>query len=253
MVYFTLFRLGKENPKAFSASSSNIGKAIENYRSALQLRPAENDPDRPIALINLGVALVQKDGEDDLMNAINNLREAVELCTRKPTLRPLLLLSLDNLAQAYDSHYNHSEDISDVVGKVDVLRRIVDLTDEGNGRLVPLVNLMNALWRFWEIQHNRNNDLDEVVLRGREALELSDGSDKIIHAKALTTLSPTSSPLAMIKAARKTSQIWIKLFTTFAKPSIQTPKTVRIPCYAVALPPPYTSVARISRRRKERH
>ena len=189
MVYFTLFRLGKENPEAFPASSSNIGKAIENYRSALQLRPAKNDPDRPVALINLGVALVQKDSEDGLMNAINNLREAVELCTRKPTLRPLLLLSLDNLAQAYDSHYNYSEDISDVVGKVDVLRRIVDLTDEGNGQLVPLVNLTNALWRLWEIQHNRGNDLDEVVLRGREALELSDGSDKIIHAKALTTLA----------------------------------------------------------------
>ena len=31
MVYFTLFRLGKENPEAFPASSSNIGKAIENY------------------------------------------------------------------------------------------------------------------------------------------------------------------------------------------------------------------------------
>ena len=189
MVYFTLFRLGKENPEAFPASSSNIGKAIENYRSALQLRPAKNDPDRPIALINLGIALVQKDSEDDLINAINNLREAVELCTTKPTLRPLLLLSLDNLAQAYDSHYNYLENISDVVGKVDVLRRVVDLTDEGKGRLVPLVNLTNALWRLYDIENNRSNDLDEAVLRGREALELSDGSDKTIHAKVLTTLA----------------------------------------------------------------
>jgi tetratricopeptide (TPR) repeat protein len=189
MVYFTLFRLGKEDPEAFPATGSNIGKAIENYRSALQLRPAKNDPDRPISLINLSIALVQKDSKGDLMNAMVNLREAVELCTPKPANRPLLLLSLNNLAQAYDSHYNYSEDINDVVGKVDVLRRVLDLTDEGKGRLVPLVNLTNALWRLCEIEHNRSNDLDEAVLCGREALKLSDGSDNIIHAKALITLA----------------------------------------------------------------
>ena len=48
---------------------------------------------------------------------------------------------------------------------------------------------MNALWRLCKIEHNRSNNLDEVVLLGREALELSDGSDKIIHAKALITLT----------------------------------------------------------------
>ena len=41
MVYLTLFRLGKENPEAFPAPGSNIDKAIENYRSALQLRRAK--------------------------------------------------------------------------------------------------------------------------------------------------------------------------------------------------------------------
>lgn len=137
LVYFTLFTLGKEDSEAFPATGSNIGKAIENYRSALQLRPAKSDPDRPSSLINLSIALIQKDRKDDLMNAIINLHEAVDLCTTKPgTNRPLLLMSLDNLAQAYDSHYNYSEDISDVVGKVDVLRRVLGLTDEGKGRLV---------------------------------------------------------------------------------------------------------------------
>ena len=144
LVHFTLFCLGKENPDAFPATDSNIGKAIENYQSALQLRPAKNDPDHPISLINLSIALVQKDSEDDLMNAITNLHEAVELDATKPTNRPLLLLALNNLVQAYDSHYRYSKDISDVVGKVDVLKRILDLTDEGKGKLVPLVNLINA-------------------------------------------------------------------------------------------------------------
>ena len=58
-VYFTLFRLGKEGSEAFPATGSNIGKAIENYRSALQLRPGNDDPDRPISLISLSIALVQ--------------------------------------------------------------------------------------------------------------------------------------------------------------------------------------------------
>ncbi|KIK00646.1 hypothetical protein K443DRAFT_7494 [Laccaria amethystina LaAM-08-1] len=189
MVYFTLFRLGKEDPKTFPATDSNIGKAIENYRSALQLRPAKTDPDRPVSLFNLSIALVQKDSKDDLMNAIINLREAVELCATKPTSRPLLLSSLNNLAQAYDSHYHHSKNINDVVGKVDVLRRVLDLTDEGKGRLVPLVNLTNALWMLCEIEPGRNNDLDEAVLRGREGLKLTDGSDNILRVKALITLA----------------------------------------------------------------
>ena len=107
MVHFTLFCLGKENPDAFPTTDSNIGKAIENYQSALQLRPAKNDPDRPISLINLSIALVQKDSKDDLMNAITNLREAVELDATKPTNRPLLLLALNNLVQAYNSHYRY--------------------------------------------------------------------------------------------------------------------------------------------------
>ena len=186
IVYFTLFRLGKEDPEA---TGSNIGKAIESYRSALQLRPAKDDPDRPSSLINLSIALIQKDSKDDLMNAIINLREAVELCTTKPIRRPLLLLSLNHLAQAYDSHHHYSDDISDVVRKVDALRRVLDLTDEGKGRLVPLVNLTNALWMLCEIEPNRSNDLNEAVLRGREALELSDGSDNVFHVKALITLA----------------------------------------------------------------
>ena len=189
-VYFTLFRLGKEDPEAFPATGFNIGKAIENYRSALQLRPAENDPDRPFSLFNLSIALIQKDSKDDLMNAIIYLREAVELCTdTKPTNRPLLLSSLNTLAQAYDSHYHYSEDIGDVIQEVDALRRVLNLTDEGKGRLVPLVNLMNALRRFCDIDPNRSNDFDEAVLCGREALELFDGSDITIHAKALITLA----------------------------------------------------------------
>jgi len=189
-VYLTLFRLGKEDPEAFPDTGSNlIGKAIENYRSALQYRPVKIDPDRPISLVKLSIALVQKDSEYDLMNAIGNLHGAVELCTTKPTSRPLLLLSLDNLAQAYDGHYHYSEDISDVVGKVDALRRILDLTDGGKGRLISLLNLTDALWRLCEIEPNRSNDLDEAVLRSGEALDLSDGSDKIIHTMALIILA----------------------------------------------------------------
>ena len=188
-VYSTLFFLGKKDPKAFPGTGSNIGKAIENYRSALQLIPAKNDPNRPIFLMNLGNALSQKQSKDDLMNAIICLREAVELRPTKPTSRPLLLMALNNLAEAYDRHYHYSEDISDVVGKVDALRRVLYLTDEGKGRPVPLVNLTNALWRLCEIEPNRRNDLDEAVLRGREALKLSDGSDNIIHVEALTILA----------------------------------------------------------------
>ena len=189
MVYFTLFRLGNGDPELFRATGPNIDKAIENYRSALQLRPAKKDPDRPSSLINLSIAHIQKDSEDDLMNAIINLREATELCTTKPNNRPLLLLSLNHLAKAYDNHYHYSEDVNDVVGKVDVLRRILDLTDEGKERLVSLVNLTNALWRLCEIEANRSNDLDEAVLRGREALKISDGPDSILHVKALITLA----------------------------------------------------------------
>ena len=159
-VYFTLFRLGRGEREAFPATGSDIDKAIENYRSALQLRPRKKDPDRPISLFNLSIALVQKGSKDDLMNAIIYLREAIELCATKLTSRPLLLLSLNNLAQAYDSHYHYSADISDVVEKVDVLRRVLDLTDEGRGRLAPLINLTNALWRLCEIEHNRRNDLE---------------------------------------------------------------------------------------------
>ena len=59
-VYFTLFLLGKEDPEALPATGSNIDKAIENHRSALQLRPAKDDPNRPISLINLSIALIQK-------------------------------------------------------------------------------------------------------------------------------------------------------------------------------------------------
>ena len=188
-VYIILFRLGKRDPETFPATGSNIGKAIENYRSVLQLRPAKSDPNRPSSLINLSIALVQKDSKDDLMDAIIHLREAVELCTTKLTNRPLLLLALNSLAQAYDSHYNYSEDIRDIVGEVDVLRRVLDLTNEGKGRLVPLVNLTNALWRHCEIEPGRSDDLDEAVLRGREALKVSDGSNNYIHVKALTTLA----------------------------------------------------------------
>ena len=189
MVYFTLFRLGKEDPGAFLPTGSHIDNAIENYRSALQLRPANDDTNRPSSLISLSIALVQKNGKDELMDAIRHLHEAVELCTTKPTSRPLLLLSLNILTQAYDSHYQHSEDISDVVGKVDALRRVLDLTDEGKGRLVPLVNLTHALWRLCEIGHNRSNNLDEAVLRGQEALKLSDGFDNITHVTALIVLA----------------------------------------------------------------
>jgi tetratricopeptide (TPR) repeat protein len=189
MVYFTLFRLGKEDPEGFPDTGPNIGKAIENYRSALQVKPAKNDPGRPSSLINLSIALVQKDRKDDLMNAIITLREAVELCTASHWRLRLLLLSLNDLVQAYDSHHRYSEDISDVVGKVDALRRVLGLMDDGKGWLVPLVNLTNALWRICEIEPKRSNDLDEAVLRGREALKLSDGSDKIIHAKVLITLA----------------------------------------------------------------
>jgi tetratricopeptide (TPR) repeat protein len=188
-VYFTHFRLGKVDPEAFPATDSNIGKAIGNYRSALQLRPTKKEPDRPISLINLSIALIQKDSKDDLMNAMVYLREAIELCATKSTRRPLLLFSLNNLAQACDSHYHYSEDINDVVEKVEVLRRVLNLTDEGKGRLVPLVNLTNALWRLCEIEPGRSNDLNEAVLRGREALKLSDASEKVIHVKALTTLA----------------------------------------------------------------
>ncbi|KIK00656.1 hypothetical protein K443DRAFT_598743 [Laccaria amethystina LaAM-08-1] len=187
MVYFTLFRLGKEDPVAFPA---NIGKAIQNYRSALQLRPAKNDPDRPTSLINLSVALVQKGSKDDLSNAFINLREAVELCATRPTHHPLLLSALNNLAQAYHSRYDYSANVSDVVGKVEALRMILDLKDEGRGRLVPLVNLTNALRTLCDIQPaSWSNDLREAVLHGREALKLSDGSDNIIHVKALIALA----------------------------------------------------------------
>jgi len=55
--------------------------------------------------------------------------------------------------------------------------------------VVPLVNLTNALWRLCKIEPNRSNDLDEAVLHGREALKLSDGSDKIIHTTALIILA----------------------------------------------------------------
>ena len=188
-VYLVLFHLGKENPEAFPATDSNIDQAIENYRSALQLRRNKDDPHRPISLIDLSIALVERNGKGDLMNAIINLREAEELCTTDSTRRPFLLLSLNNLARAYDGHYHYSKDISDVVGKVDVLRRVLDLTDEGKGRLISLVNLTNALCRLFEIEPNRSNDLDEAVLRGREALKLSDNSDSVIHIKALTTLA----------------------------------------------------------------
>ena len=188
-VYFTLFHLGEKDPDIFPATDSNIDKAIEIYRSALQLMPAKDDPNRPIFLMNLGSALVQKQSEDDLMNAIISLREAVELRPTKPTSRPLLLLAFNNLAEAYNRHYHYSEDISDVVGQVDALRRVLDLTDKGKGRLVPLVNLTNALWKFCKIEPNQRNDLDEAVLRGREALKLSDGSDNIIRVEALTTLA----------------------------------------------------------------
>ena len=102
------------------------------------------------------------------MDAIIHLREAEELCTMKPTNRHLLLLALRKLAQAYDRHHYYSEDISDVVEEVNALQRILDLMDEGKGRLVSLVNVTNARWRLCEIEHNRRNDLDEAVLRGRE-------------------------------------------------------------------------------------
>ena len=188
-VYFKLFRLGEDDPEAFPARGYNISKAIENHQSALQLRGAKDNPDRPNSLINLGIALIQKDTKDDLMNAIINLREAVELCTTKPTNRPLLRLALNHLAQAYDNHYNYSDDISDIVEEVNVLQRVLYLTDEGKGQLVPLVNLTNALWRHCEIEPGRSDDLDEAVLRGREALKVSDGSDNYMHVKALTTLA----------------------------------------------------------------
>ena len=188
-VYFTLFRLEKKAPDAFPPTGSNIGKAIENYGSALQLRLAKHDPTRPISLINLSIALIQEGRNDGLMSAIIYLREAEALCTTKSTRRPLLLLALDNLAQAYDRHYHYSDDINDVVEKVKVLQRVLDFTEEGKGRLVPLVNVTNARWGLCEIEHNRRDDLDEAVLRGREALKLSDGSDNSLHNKALITLA----------------------------------------------------------------
>ena len=128
-----------------------------------------------------------------MANAIINLREAVELCTTKRTSRPLLISSLNTLAHAYDSHHRHSKDISDVVEEVEVLRRVLNSTDKGKGRLVPLVNLTNALWRLCGLEPGRSNDLDEALLRGREALKLSDRSDNVIHIKALTALAQVLS------------------------------------------------------------
>ena len=53
------------------------------------------------------------------------------------------------------------------------------------------LKIQNNLGSIYMTQFDQptTNDLDEEVLHGREALKLSDGSDEIIHAKALITLA----------------------------------------------------------------
>lgn len=190
LVYFRLFRLGEENPEAFPDIGPNLIKAIENHRSALKLKAERDDPNRPTSLINLSIALIQKDNEADLTHAITYLGEAVELCNAKASDRPSLILALNSLAEAHDGRYYHSGDVTDVVGQVDALRRVLDLlTAEGKGRLIPLLNLTNGLWRLCEQQPDRGDDLEEAVRRGQEALKLSDRSDKITHFNVLITLA----------------------------------------------------------------
>ena len=189
-VYFTLFCLEKEDLEAFPATGSNIDKAIKSYRSALQLRPAGDDPNLPSILINLSIALIQKDGKDDFKDAIFYLRKAAELCNMTHADHPLLLSVLSDLVKAYDHHYYYSDDISNVVEGIDVLRMLVNLTNEGKEGLISLVNRENGgCWRLYEIKHNRGNDLNRALRRGREVLKLSDGSDKIIHGKVLIALA----------------------------------------------------------------
>jgi len=190
LVYFRLFRLGEENPEVFPDIGPNLDKAIENHRSALKLKAERDDPNRPTSLINLSIALIEKDNEADLTHAITYLGEAVELCNAKTSDHYSLILALNSLAEAYDSCYYHSGDVKDVVGQVDALRKVLDLlTGEGKGRLIPLLNLMNGLWRLCEQQPDRSDDLDEAVRRGQEALTLSDKSDKITHFNVLLTLA----------------------------------------------------------------
>ena len=95
------------------------------------------------------------------------------------THRPLLLSALDNLEQAYERHYHYSDDISDVVREIEVLRVLLESTAEGKEGLVSFVDLS-------EIGHHRSNELDKVVLCGREALKLSDGSDKSLYPYQFT-------------------------------------------------------------------
>ena len=190
LVYFRLFRLGEENPEGFPDIGPNLDKAIENHRSALKLKAERDDPNRPTSLINLSIALIQKDSEADLTHAITYLGEAVELCTAKASDHHSLILALNSLAEAHDGRYYHSGDVNDVVGQVDALRKVLDLlTDEGKGRLIPLLNLTNGLWRLCEQQPDRGDDLDEAVRCGQEALKISDKSDEVTHLNVLLTLA----------------------------------------------------------------
>ena len=190
LVYFRLFHLGEENPEGFPDIGPNLDKAIKNHWSTLYLKAERDDPNRPTSLINLSIALIQKDSEADLIHAITYLGEAVELCTAKASNRPPLILALNSLAEVHNGRYYHSGDVNDVVGQVDAVLKVLDLlTDEGKGRLILLLNLTNSLWRLCEQQPDRGHDLDEAVHRGQVTLKLSDKSDKVTHFNVLHTLA----------------------------------------------------------------
>jgi tetratricopeptide (TPR) repeat protein len=140
--------------------------ALALLRRALA-RIAEQDPDRPVAVMDVGVALMQAyrltGSGEELTEAIDCFREAVDSSQRAA---PVLSKRMANLGGALRVRYQRSGDDEDLDQAVASLRQAVELQTDADGRGSTLANLGVALSDRYD-RYARLPDL-EAALRALE-------------------------------------------------------------------------------------
>ncbi|KAF9234300.1 CHAT domain-containing protein [Melanogaster broomeanus] len=155
------------------SNRTDLDKAIEHHRSALQLMP-ESHPDRPSSLSSLATSLQsrfeQRGDEKDLDEAIEHSQSALQL---RPEGHPDRSYSLNNLANALWTRFQQQGDGKDLDEANEHNQSALQLTPEGHpDHSYSLNNLADALWTRFE-QQGDGKDLDEAIEHNQSALQLT--------------------------------------------------------------------------------
>src|SRR5262249_18597582 len=128
-----------------SGSDSDRTEALALLRGAVAQIP-KDDPDRPMAVMDVGVALMQAyrltASRDELTEAIDHFREAVDSTQRAS---PVLSKRLANLGGALSVRYDRSGDDEDLGRAIAALRQAVELQTSADDQGSNLANLGAAL------------------------------------------------------------------------------------------------------------